>query len=621
MGLDLPLRTDTAFLYKWNRDGLGASEYAEVADDAGNGNDLDVVTNPAGETGPTVLGGRRHALGQLHGDYARDFSWAFNPRSGYASDAHMSGDSAASVAVAQTDECTLMGWAYLEKYGADGASKGVFITLAGDQSPDSTAANNTQVSCKHGTTGGFEIFFEYGAGVNVSIVPGGTAPLNEWFHWAVVKNSTGPSWKYEVFLNGASQGDDSTSDEPDGGGNAGWVMGAEFSSIVSNNLCGRQQDVAFFDTDLTSSQVAAFAVKASDFLTVATAHGLAGNVEALWANGAEEPDGIDEGPGGHHVREGGSSVETKFVDSIVLDPDGGAVAFDGTTIADQVEGQPSKRLRDLIAATDWTFACWLQPSTRALNGQHALVQYGGLGSGEVNNVLLQVNLNNDWRLHVRHESGASVNRSFTTTDPLAAGDDQYGRCMIAVRKSVEGSGVKYEVFFDGQPVEDSPELVNCTGSLIDDNTQTFMVLGSAQAGVEGGLGTFGSMALYQSGLTDQEILDLYARGETGLPPPTVSNVSPGSGSEIDKNQAITFDVEDESEVTLGLVWMKYAKDRRTYLVYDGSAFRAPFDTYSTVDDVNGDGTKYSFSVRPLGGWEGEVGELTVRATDGNLDVI
>lgn len=103
--------------------------------------------------------------------------------------------------------------------------------------------------------------------------------------------------------------------------------------------------------------------------------------------------------------------------------------------------------------------------------------------------------------------------------------------------------------------------------------------------------------------------------------PTVSNVSPASGSEISKNQAITFDVADNIAVTLAAGWLRYEGSNESLLIYDGDGFRFPFNILSTVDDVNGDQTLLQFSILPVGGWVTDIAELTFRASDGNLDII
>lgn len=103
--------------------------------------------------------------------------------------------------------------------------------------------------------------------------------------------------------------------------------------------------------------------------------------------------------------------------------------------------------------------------------------------------------------------------------------------------------------------------------------------------------------------------------------PVIGSVSPASGSEIGRNDPITFEVSDNVGVVIAAIWIKYTKTNYRVLVYDGSAFSPPFDTHSTVTDPGGDTKLLQFSIRPLGGWWDTIEELTVRAADGNLDVV
>lgn len=99
-------------------------------------------------------------------------------------------------------------------------------------------------------------------------------------------------------------------------------------------------------------------------------------------------------------------------------------------------------------------------------------------------------------------------------------------------------------------------------------------------------------------------------------PPTVTNVSPASGSPIGVNQATSFDVTDLGGAGLRLVEIyveqTYAGVTFRELAYDGVAFVNAYVAGSTVSAIlNG----LHFSVKRLGGWLSSP-IVRVRAIDG-----
>lgn len=94
--------------------------------------------------------------------------------------------------------------------------------------------------------------------------------------------------------------------------------------------------------------------------------------------------------------------------------------------------------------------------------------------------------------------------------------------------------------------------------------------------------------------------------------PTISNVSPASGSAITANQAISFDVEDETNLTAVWVAVHFPATDAYEVVWDGSAFSEQY-AGSTADAI-ADGL--SFSVTRTGGWQWAP-EIVVKGYDGN----
>lgn len=97
--------------------------------------------------------------------------------------------------------------------------------------------------------------------------------------------------------------------------------------------------------------------------------------------------------------------------------------------------------------------------------------------------------------------------------------------------------------------------------------------------------------------------------------PTITNVSPINNSTLGRYTPATFRIQSTLPDALGLVTvhLKYSDVVETYTVYKGSLV-APFDTRSTVTDVDSDGRKLDFSLLPVGGWKGPI-EISWSAGD------
>jgi hypothetical protein len=94
--------------------------------------------------------------------------------------------------------------------------------------------------------------------------------------------------------------------------------------------------------------------------------------------------------------------------------------------------------------------------------------------------------------------------------------------------------------------------------------------------------------------------------------PTIANVSPASGSNITANQAISFDVTDETALTATWIAVTFAATGASELVYDGSAFSEQYDG-STVTPISGG---FTFSISRTDGWLFPP-TFTIKAYDGN----
>lgn len=96
--------------------------------------------------------------------------------------------------------------------------------------------------------------------------------------------------------------------------------------------------------------------------------------------------------------------------------------------------------------------------------------------------------------------------------------------------------------------------------------------------------------------------------------PTITDVSPTPGTPIDRDQPVTFTVEDvEPGLQYVLVTLRYTHRPGTMVVHDGTQFRYPFDGGACTRTPTANG--YDFSVIPRGGWLDDIEELRVLAFD------
>ncbi len=107
---------------------------------------------------------------------------------------------------------------------------------------------------------------------------------------------------------------------------------------------------------------------------------------------------------------------------------------------------------------------------------------------------------------------------------------------------------------------------------------------------------------------------MIATGAADGTAPTITDVSPAPGTELDKDTPVTFTVEDVAPgLQYVLVTLRYVSRPGTFVVHDGAAFRYPFDSGASDRVATVDG--YDFTVLPRGGWLDDIEELRVLAFD------
>lgn len=98
-------------------------------------------------------------------------------------------------------------------------------------------------------------------------------------------------------------------------------------------------------------------------------------------------------------------------------------------------------------------------------------------------------------------------------------------------------------------------------------------------------------------------------------PPVVTFVSPPEGTQVEVNDALVFDVTDETELGRVLVVLYIAATADQELAFDGTSFTARYLALSSVTPISGG---LRFSLRRTGGWTAAT-NITVRvfAVDGS----
>jgi len=85
--------------------------------------------------------------------------------------------------------------------------------------------------------------------------------------------------------------------------------------------------------------------------------------------------------------------------------------------------------------------------------------------------------------------------------------------------------------------------------------------------------------------------------------PVVSNVTPASGTPVDENDPLGFDVTDDSNVfRQTLLHARYPSKSTWEVIHDGIAFAPVFAAGSTRVSIAGG---FRYSLRRAGGWPGD----------------
>lgn len=94
-------------------------------------------------------------------------------------------------------------------------------------------------------------------------------------------------------------------------------------------------------------------------------------------------------------------------------------------------------------------------------------------------------------------------------------------------------------------------------------------------------------------------------------PPTLSNVSPTSGSTLAADDPIVFDLLDDVGFVARFVWLVFGGGA-TEVVFDGDTFTARYSGASTVTAIAGG---WRYSLQRSGGWPGSSIEVHVEGVD------
>ena len=349
----------------------------------------------------------------------------------------------------------------------------------------------------------------------------------------------------------------------------------------------------------------------------------------------EIPEFLDESPMGLHAQadtagvSGGMSAYTGSDVCTKMDligTEGSSYHLDGGNILIPFQADPiaftalhgrefHEFFNDAIDVPEWTVEFYGVFDSLALPGDWVVMQIGdAVGETLPNNWLTQVRIDSATLVGENfYERGTGTDINTATAGAVLTDNEQFGLMHIAIRQR-EDPGTPGNVlvdFFVNGVLRDTTAtaLPAQGGGAFDQNLRAL-----------GGRGYVQELKISKIAVTDAQIL--INSNAVGGTEPEILNVTPASGTSIDDDQVLEFDIIADVGLALAvsLIWFKY-EDRLTYtVVYDGASFLPPFT--GTVTDTIGDGSSLHFAIQADGRWRGDIQQMRVRTVGSNgfLDV-
>lgn len=518
--------------------------------------------------------------------------------------------------------------------------------IIGDAASDAPAENILSKISINPSNGVFEFVWERGIDNHIGQTSSGDYTNGEWFvvHF-VMSNRSSTAFNVEIFLSNSTVtaksigtfteaadflAGDGTKPSSIEGTNAHLYVGIHQPTLPA--WLGAIGSMRYVASAMTPGQVTTAATE-----LLSTGRVTDGLTSLSHWNMNERPSIVDESPHGFHLRELNSdNIPLSGPGFDIVGTGGRARRLTGAVMKHGVDDTNFQTVHgrqlisffndDVDTIPEYTLEAWIVLPAQGLGtGTYRAWTWGPGGTSSTTNTLFRHSLTSalETEFFAEHGAGTDITQSPANTQILGTGaepSDQYGRIHWAVRVRDVTSTFTIEHFING--VLKATHTIANTPTGGEGTTGDGLRLGDWDGWVQ-------DIRISKGARTDQEILDsanncgITAGGSSDTTAPTVTVNSPTSGTQISRHQPISFTVTDVVPgVLITGVWIKYKFDSKRVLVYDGDNFKFPFDTFSTVTDLNTDQTQLDFSIRPLGGWAGEIEQLQVRAADGggNIDL-
>ena len=92
----------------------------------------------------------------------------------------------------------------------------------------------------------------------------------------------------------------------------------------------------------------------------------------------------------------------------------------------------------------------------------------------------------------------------------------------------------------------------------------------------------------------------------------VQSLLPADMSTLGDLQRVQLSVQGGNAESFFAVWVRYEGNDNEILIFDGTSFREPFVTNSTIARPKGDDSLVNFSIVPELGWQGSIPEFRIQ---------
>lgn len=342
-------------------------------------------------------------------------------------------------------------------YHSDATTDAIFgYGIAGE-----TEATNYLALIVHMSTGAIQVFWETGAGANISFSTAASVMSSEeWHHVAVTKTVTTTA-VVDVYVDGVLVGTSGALTNSTGGTSSQWELGVATGSF--GQFRGGVRSIHVSSVVRTLTEIQADAARADH------SHTVDGSTFALWQMD-EAASVVDESTNGFDL----SKFEGAFdVSPRILCDDTEGFEFDAaTTYRSAAGGHPTHEPLRLAIAADYTVEAWIQNSVAlGVNERAGHYSFGDPGpEGAADNYSGFIFVGRKGRFD--HEHGSGVNSTYTMAGDLVSAADELILHHLAIVKFMSGADAFVEFWLDGVLIETSTALVN-----FDSGTSSKFILG------------------------------------------------------------------------------------------------------------------------------------------------